>query len=321
MKRTIFTFLLLTGIFLTGCIETHLLVTVKKDGSGTVRETVKMKKDLGPMMQAMAMSMKEGLEASGMEVEEGESSQDAPPDAPPPDAPPPDAPSPVAPPMDDGAAMPSVLDMFNEDDIRQGGSRMGSGVRYVSHEMIDNDVHAGYVAVYAFDDINTVYVDQNPTAAMPEMPGSEGETGEDKELVAFRFVPGNLAQLTIRPPRDAEKDEPAAEQAETEQAETEQAPEAEGAEGLEQMREVFRDMRMTVQIVVDGDIQKTNASFVEGSTITMVDVNFNVLLDDPELLKQMEKMGDVDPAVAMEMMKKIPGLRVETAEEVSVTFK
>ena len=319
MKRTIFTFLLLTGIFLTGCIETHLLVTVKKDGSGTVRETVKMKKDLGPMMQAMAMSMKEGLEASGMEVEESETSQDAPPDAPPPDAP-----SPVAPPMDDGAAMPSVLDMFNEEDIRQGGSRMGSGVRYVSHEMIDNDEHAGYVAVYAFDDINTVYVDQNPTAAMPEMPGADGAEGEaedDKELVAFRFVPGNPAQLTIRPPRDADKDESEAGQAETEQTADGQAPEAEGAEGMEQMREVFRDMRMTVQIVVDGDIQKTNASFVDGSTITMVDVNFNVLLDDPELLKQMEKMGDADPAVAMEMMKKIPGLRVETAEEVSVTFK
>lgn len=313
MKRTIFTLLLLTGVFLTGCIETHLLVTVKKDGSGTVRETVKMKKDLGPMMQAMMMSMKEGLEASGMEMEEGATTQDAPPDAPPPDAP-----SPDAPPQADNAAAPSVLDMFNEEDIKKGGARMGSGVRYVSHEMIDNDAHAGYVAVYAFDNINTVAVDQNPTAAMPAMPGTEGETDEDRELVAFSFIPGNPAQLIIRPPRDAGKDEPAAEQ-----AETEQTPEAEGeaAAGMEQMREIFRDMRMTVQIAVDGDIKKTNASYVEGSTITMIDVNFNALLDDPELLKQLEKMGDVDPAAAMEMMKKIPGLRVETAEEISVTFK
>jgi hypothetical protein len=309
MKRTIFSFLLLTGIFLTGCIETHLLVTVKNDGSGTVRETIKMKKDLGAMMQAMAMSMKEGLEASGMEVEESETSQDETSQ---------DTPSPEAPPLDDNAAVPSILDMFNEEDIKQGGSRMGSGVRYVSHEMIDNDMQAGYVAVYAFDNINTVYVDQNPTAAIPDMPGGEGEAEDDKELVAFRFVPGNPAQLTIRPPRDDDEDEDADEQADTEEA---PETEGEGGEGMEQMKEVFRDMRMTVQIAIDGDIQKTNASFVDGSTITMVDVNFNVLLDDPELLKQLEKMGDVDPAVAMEMMKKIPGLRVETAEEVSVTFK
>jgi hypothetical protein len=289
MKRIIVSLILVAGVFLTGCIETQLLVTVRKDGSGTIRETIRMKKAMGEMFAAMATDMKTGMEESGFEVDESET-----------------------PPASTG------FDMFSEEKIIKDANRMG-GVRYESHEMIDTDEHAGYVAVYAFDDVNAVRVDQDPAASLPDMPGTEQVDEQNEERVTFRFTPGNPAQLVIVSPSQEEGD------AEGFEEDTEPAGEDDG-EGdddgsMEQMKEFFRDMRLLIQVAVEGGITGTNATFVEGSTITMMDIDFNVLIDDPELLKQLQKVETMGPAAGKELMKNIPGLRVETEEEISVSFR
>ena len=296
MHRIFLPVLLFTALVFGGCIETQLLVTLRTDGSGTIHETIRMKKDLGEMFQAMAMGMKEGLEEAGMEGTEGE----------------------AATPSDDALAG-SLLEMFNEDEIRAHAEKMGTGVRYVTHEMIDTDEHAGYRAEYAFDDINAVRVSQDPGANLPEFPGNESEGETEDEQVAFSFTPGSPAQLIIRPPQDDEETATEADAApETDEG---AAPEEESAEGMEQMKEFFRDMRLVVRIAVDGKIQKTNASFVDGSTVTLMDLDFNTLLDNPEFFKQMENADAMGPSAVMEMMKKIPGLKVETEKEITVTFR
>lgn len=225
-------------------------------------------------------------------------------------------------PDDTPPELPGEMEMFTEETIRSAAENMGAGVRYDNHEMIDTPEHTGYMATYVFDDVSTVNVSQNPMSKVPDMPGMTSSEGEDgDELVAFRFTPGNPATLVIRPPQDLNDDgdeEPASDEG---VSETDEQDIEEGEEGMEQMKEFLRDMRMLLQVRVEGGITSTNATYVEGSTVTMMDINFNTLLDDPERFKELEKAENAGPEAMKALLKSIPGLRVETEEEVSVSFR
>ena len=296
MKLTVLLSTVLAVVLFTGCIETQLLVTVNSDGSGDIRETVKMKKAITEMMRDISVDMKASMQEEGADAEAGESEPEA-----------------VA-----EAEADVDMQFFTEEEIREAAAEMGQGVRYVSHEMIDTEEHTGYVAVYAFDDVNTILVNEDPAQNIPDMPGTESEGGAGaEEKVAFSFTPGSPARLVIRIPEDPDE---ATEEAEAEET-PEQETEEENAEGLEQMKEFFRDMRMLLQVRVNGDITGTNASYVDGSTVTVMDVDFNVLLDDEETLKKLQDAEYKGPSGAKELLKNVPGLRVETEKEVTVTFE
>ncbi|MFZ1730303.1 MAG: hypothetical protein WBQ23_14415 [Bacteroidota bacterium] len=274
---------LIAAITFGGCIETQMLVTVNKDGSGTIRETVTMKKKVVESIREMSEQMKQGAEEGGLQTEEEQ----------------------------------KPFELFSDEEIRGNGEKLGTNVRYVSHGMIDEDDVEGYSATYAFDDINTVKVNQNPGASMPDMPGTESTDETDDALVLFSFTPGSSAKLVIRPPKMKEGEPDQAD--EVESPETDQQQE-EGEGGMEQMKDFFRDMRILVQVAVDGTITNTNASFVDGSVVTIMDVNFNSFLDDPELLKELQKIETKGPAAAKELFQSVPGIRVELEEEITVNF-
>ena len=81
-------------------------------------------------------------------------------------------------------------------------------------------------------------------------------------------------------------------------------------------------MRVIIKLL-DGKVKKTNASFVENKdTITLMDIDFGEIFSDPEMISKMddlEKMKDM--SAAMEKMKEIPGLKIETAEKVEISIK
>ncbi|MFA6234627.1 MAG: hypothetical protein WC824_10655 [Bacteroidota bacterium] len=278
-----------------GCIETQMLVTIMKDGSGTIRQTVKMKKKVTAPLREMSIQMQQSMA-------ENDSA---------------------------GAQEQKPFELFSETEIRGNAEKLGTNVRYVSHALIDDEESDGYVGMYAFDDLNSVKVNQNPTASMPESAGGEGTIDADDELILFSFTRGNPSKLVIRPPKMKESESVTVIKTEGAEIHYEgqgtdslaaDGQQGEGALGEEQMKEFFRDMHIVVQIAVDGEISETNASYVDGSTITLMDVNFNTFLDDPALEKQLKEIEAKGPAAAKEMFKNIPGLRVETEEEITVLF-
>jgi hypothetical protein len=212
------TILLFITLFLGGCIETQMLVSVRPDGGGTVREQVQMRAEMVEMLQQMTMSFQEAFNGEDAEAEAQE-----------------------------------PKDMFSEEEIRKNASKMGEGVRYLSHEMIDDGGRRGYVAIYEFDDINTVHVNQNPGASVSEYGGDVAGMEAEEEFVLFSFTPGNPARLLVRSPADNE----AAESEDTGwdgdvEAEND-AEEEEFGEGFDQMAEFLRDMRVLVQVAVEGE--------------------------------------------------------------------
>ncbi|MCZ7556212.1 MAG: hypothetical protein M5R41_07415 [Bacteroidia bacterium] len=288
MKRYVFpVFAALLLLISTGCIETHLLVKVRPDGSGTLRETVKLNSDVLLPMMELAQAMNQG------EAEEG---AEAPPPPPPPD-------------------------IFSEDEIRSRAASYGEGVRYLSHERIDTEGKSGYSAEYAFSNINALKLNSNPAAALPDMPGQVIEEGDDADdLVLFTFTKGSPSRLIIRPPAMDEKNEAnTAETPEPVPTQEEQSQPDEAAS--EEMKKIFSEMRVSIRVQIDGDIVGTNASYRDGSTITILDIDFSKLMENEETIKQLEAMEDLTPAQMKELVSKIPGITFDSADEIEIRFK
>lgn len=284
MKRFVTViFAALLGVLTTGCIETQMLVTVDNDGSGTVEERVVMNKMMVGMMKGMAQSM------GG---EEGEKKEN-------------------------GA-------MFTREDVEDQAAKMGEGVKLQSFEEIDDASGTGYVAVFSFEDINSLRVKQDPGESMPTMSGEEDESAgameDPDEFIYFAFEPGTPATLVITPPKD---DEPAEEEMEQEM-EMEQDSEGEDQQmqmgGLEQMAQFMRGMRISLAVQVDGKIVETNAQYVDGSKVTIMDIEFDKLIDNPEKLKELEAAEGKGPAAVQELLKDVPGMKIDIANNIRIVF-
>ena len=285
MKRvyTVF-FAVLLGVLTSGCIETHMLITVEKDGSGTVQERVVMNNMVVGMMQGMANSMG------------GEDTETEAPD-----------------------------ELFSREDVLEQAAEMGEGVELVSFEEVKEAAGTGYVAVFSFDDINTLRVKQDPGESMPTMPGESEEEEpmdeEENEHIFFAFEPGSPARLTITPPdmKEGEEEEEVDMEVEVEEEEGEAEGEIQLG-GFEQMAQFMRGMHVSMVVHVRGDIVETNAQYAEGSKITIMDIDFDKLIDDPEKLKELEAAENKGPAAVQELLKDIPGMKVDVSEDIFVTF-
>jgi hypothetical protein len=86
------------------------------------------------------------------------------------------------------------------------------------------------------------------------------------------------------------------------------------------MKTMLKGLKMTTVLEVAGPIVKTNGLNVEGSRITLLDLDFDQIAADEATFKKFSAMSDdpknVDPA----MLKGLKGIKVQTAPEVTVEF-
>jgi hypothetical protein len=300
----------LAGVLLAGCMDVETVIKVKPDGSGTVEETMIMSKETVEQMKMMTSGM------AGM-FTDGEEGQAAP--------------------------TPEPFSLLDEEELKSKAKEMGEGVTYVSGKELSTEKGEGYVAVYAFTDITKLKINKEPDSPMgsgmgmemgmapgmemePDMePESSVNLAPGMEKVTFEFTPGESAVLKLRIPQE----ESGSEVSETPEDSGEVVLPEEGGETDEaldpmqqQMMQMFKDMRFALKIVVEGDIQETNASHRDGSAITLFDMHFGKLLDDMSKFEELSKGGGMaDFTQAMEAMKDIEGIKVETQEEVVIKFK
>ncbi len=273
-------FLLVALLFtlgLTGCLQIEKIVKLKPDGSGTIEETVVMGKDVLAQMEQMAAGF-------GAKVEKKEDKPGA-----------------------------KGFELMDEKKLKSAAAQMGDGVSFVSAKKIENDKGSGFVATYAFKDINKLKLDQNPGDAMPvAAPGKTGGgPGKGKvEPVRFKFTKGTPAELVVvMPVPDLKK--------------TEKKEQAEGMEdmAMQMMKQMFKDMKVSMAVEVSGTIQETNAEYQDGSRVTLMEMDFNKLLSDPEKFKKLAKENPKTLQESKALMKGIDGVKVETAPEVRIKFR
>jgi len=222
----------------------------------------------------------------------------------------------AASPGEEGGSPPDLLD---RPKLEQKALSMGDGVTLASAERISTDKSQGYRAVYRFSDITKLKVNQNPDENVPESP-SEGGEDPTRELITFQFKKGTKTEpavLTIiNPPMET-----ADEYAEPEQGEKAgSGPEQE--EGmLEMFKMFFKDMRIDVSVDVNGKIVKSDATYVEGSKITLMEMDFSKIVENEGAFKKLALSKTESLEETKQVIASLPGIKVELKGRVEVQFK
>lgn len=204
-----------------------------------------------------------------------------------------------------------LADMASEEKAKQRLASLGEGVTLEKVEPIPGK---GGRVVYRFADINKLKLDTNGamTAAMPQMPGvPQAAAAADKvEPVTFQFADG---VLTIK--------QPFPEKGEEVEVTDEDLAELENPEMQAMMAGMMGDMRISVKVIVDSGIAETNATYVDGNTVTLMEMEMGKLMKDPENLKKLSKIDQQNPAAAMEALKEIEGVKAEPKQEITIKVK
>ena len=196
-------------------------------------------------------------------------------------------------------------DIFSQEQAIKTAQSMG--VTFVSGEPIKSAEMEGYRARYRFDDITKIKINmqQGPDSLAPAAAQKEPPFG-------FSFSRGAASSLlTIQMP---DQKTPGAFPGMPGAGGTSDADKAQAAQALAMMKMMMQGMFLDVSLAVDGRIIKSNANHVQGSKITLLQVDFDKLLADEAAMKRLEGAKD------LKGLADIPGLKIVTEPKVVIEF-
>ncbi len=202
--------------------------------------------------------------------------------------------------------------------LEKKSQEMGEGVRFVSVRPVVTKTHAGYEAIYSFRDINRLQVNSSPDNGVSADSTSRDQSPKKKKQnVRFSLKEGSPSRLVIM--MDQEKG--ASLSGSPDAAKPQQNPEQlKMATSI--MKQFLKGMRVYMAVDIDGSILSTNATHRKEKRITMMDVDFDKLLANPKQFASFAALGSDPSSEEMQkIMKKIPGIKLETQKEVEVSFQ
>lgn len=286
--------LLLVGVFslaFTSCVRTSTVVRVKKDGTGSIVSRYYF----SPQMLAMIKQL-EGL-GGALEGAGGGGGPDL--------------------------GLIGEMSAPDEESLREDAANYGEGVRYAKHEPgKDDEGWEGYVVTYDFDDIRKVRIDQNSVPGKArEFVESSGEEIKANEGGSLTFalegdiltVKTSFAKAGLEGMIDDEQLKQAKEMGMT------------PSQSMKMAAGMAEGMRAGVFLRADGGIAETTAAHVAGDLIILSDADVAKIMNDPDFGEFIDKAA-VDPKIVTvdsvkELFKKLEGMTVETADEITVKLK
>ena len=197
------------------------------------------------------------------------------------------------------------VQLFGPEQAQAAAAAMG--VRFVSGDPVKTAEVEGYRAHFAFDDVTKVKFSVNKT---PPSPGAAAAQKAEDSPFAFGFAKNNgNSVLTINIP-------------EPQPGETGMLPKMPGSSGSPQdnalamsmLLPMLRGLYVDVSLVVDGKIIKTNAPYVAGSQVTLVQFDFDKVTATDGALQKLQQITDP------RMLKDIPGVRMPTEPVLTIEF-
>lgn len=181
---------------------------------------------------------------------------------------------------------------------------LGEGVTLKSYQEITSpDGKSGVKSTYAVADIRKVKYN-----AFNE----KGKGGGNAKPMTFTLQGDTLTAFN---PDDEKKDKP--------DASAPKMPKEQMQAQMAMMKPMFAGMRMTMQIKGGAGIASSDATHLEGDTVTLVDVQFDKLMDKPEVFGQFMESAEknLTQAEAAEMFKGVDGIKVEGKKSVTIKLK
>jgi len=206
----------------------------------------------------------------------------------------------------------------NEADLKRTAERMGKGVRLVSAEPAKAGTFEGSKAIFAFDDINLVQISQDPgpsagssdglMAAPPQAPENpvkftlvKNSGGTSTLTVQFNDKPGAGAGTTDKPQGGPDMSDPTV---------------------MNMVKTMLDGFKVNIDLEVLGSIVNTNAEYVSGSKVTLMEMDLGLLFADQEKLKALQGKIGVGASLSevKPYLKDVKGIKID-GPTVSVEFK
>jgi hypothetical protein len=267
-------------VFLYGCFQTDTVIRIKPDGSGVIEETFLLSNDLLESFQDLVKGFAD--DEKNIKDEAAKEKQDP------------------------------IEGMIKEARSRE--NQYGPDVKFVSAIPLKTETMGGYKAIYAFKDINTVKLNQNPGKKV-EKSGAGQDLPVKEENILFRFIKGPVPTLTVKMPKDKEE-----KKAQVQKKEAQDKSQAD-PKAVEQMKIFFKDMGIRIALEIDGAILKTNATYRKNSEITLVELHFGKLIENKDIFEKVIAAQPKSIEEAKELVKGIEGLKIEMANPLIVEFK
>jgi len=217
----------------------------------------------------------------------------------------------------DNAKANPLQQMFSEAKAKTRATELGAGVTLAKFETVDVNGAKGARVTYNFQDINKLHIaagdsmkNISPMGAMPRPPA------KPEGALRFAYAAGNLSIKMPDPGAAAKSAGP-----EVASAKNADMPEMDTPETQAMMKKMLGDMKMSLKLVVDSGIAATTATYQDGNTITLMEMEMGKMLEVPETFKKLGKLDKNNPAAAMAVFKNIKGFKVETQQEVTVNLK
>jgi len=211
-----------------------------------------------------------------------------------------------------------AINPFSEKEEREKVAKMGDGVTFVSSEPVKTEAGEGRRTVYAFTDINKLALNEQPNAPgnMPmDMAGAPG-AGRPQDLdFSLTHEAGGNALLHIRFPEPkvgADAKLPPSEG--TEGA----APEMPSAQQLAMVKQMLGGLKISIAVKPVGTLVRTNSPFVSDGTVTLFEMDFDQLLDNPAAMAKLQQLKSLEDAKAA--FKDVKGLKVNPSRDLEIEF-
>jgi hypothetical protein len=300
MERFFYTALsMLMAVFLSGCIQDTIVIHVKPDGSGTIEETSLLSNSMFDLMESIAGSMagpgKEESVQDNKDATKGSSKKEA------------------------KQTRDDVIAKMLKDAEKRADT-FGATVKFISAKPVRTDTASGYNAVYAFQDVSQVMVNQNPGVKIDGQKAQKSDSPK-KEYLLFKFTKGPPSKLVVTLPPQKETAGDKSSAPDSGKAVKGKSNKEASAQAPEMMKNLFQDMKLKISLQFEGTIINTNATYRDGSTVTLIEIDFGKIISNVTLFKQMLAINPQSVGETKALFKSVEGLKFETSNPVTVEFE
>lgn len=207
------------------------------------------------------------------------------------------------------------FDIFDVEELKQQAAEMGDGVKYLRGEKLKDGNREGYKAFYSFEDIKKITLNDSPNDKIPGDEMTGGTEIDDESYITFNFSDGTPSTLeVIFPEGELEINNQPEDKTDSEE-------ESFNDEAMTQQMKIFlKDFRISMDLEINGEILETNATHVNDNIITFFKMDFGELLNFPEKLDELQKTQPQNITEAKELIKDIPGFKIELNDKIFVKF-
>ncbi|MDP2364689.1 MAG: hypothetical protein Q8M94_13080, partial [Ignavibacteria bacterium] len=208
------------------------------------------------------------------------------------------------------------FNMFKEEELKSNASKFGEGVKYIAGEKYSIEGFEGYKVTYAFSDINKIKLSPSPQDKVPF--GNELNEPEDKavdDYLKFNFTKGDPSILVINFPKPQAKEEVKPDSAYTPIEDSTFTEEAE-----QKMMEMFDGMKMSIYFNFKDGIDETDASFVNGSEVTLMQFDFSEIIKNKEVFKNFQNAKPETMEEFKKVVGDVEGIKIEFKDKVTIKF-